>query len=117
MEKLVEDLSVKDYDEVEDIIYELLQVHYGIERYDFESLEKDVEYVAGTINIVKLGDIPYSLKHKRQNGEWSDDISVTDSYRYSTYYRLDKLNDLCKNTLTGLWSETYNFRRVLDMFK
>lgn len=113
MKKLVENLSVKDYDEVEDILFELLQEHYSIERYDYESLENGIEYVAGTINIVKLGDTHETLKHK-QSGEWSRDIPITDSYRYTTYYRLDKLESLCKNTLTGLWSETYNFNRVLN---
>lgn len=40
MKKLVENLSVKDYDVVEDILSELLQEHYGIEQYDFGSLEE-----------------------------------------------------------------------------
>jgi hypothetical protein len=114
MEKLVENLNVRDYDEVEDIIFELLQEHYGIERYSFEYLEKDVEYVVGAINIVKLGDIPNTLKHRNHNNEWSDDIAITESYEYATYYRLDKLNELCKNVLSGSWSETYNFRKILN---
>lgn len=114
MGKLVENLNVKDYDEVEDMLFELLQEHYGIERYSFEYLEKNVEYITGTINIVKLGDKPRSLKHKHHNDVWSDDIDITESYEYAEYYRLDKLNDLCKNVLSGSWSETYNFRRVLE---
>lgn len=114
MNKKVENLNVKDYDEVEDILFKLLQEHYGIERYDFESLEKDVEYVAGTINIVKLGEKHSTLKHKQHNDVWSDDIAITESYEYATYYRLDKLNELCTNVLTGTWSETYNFNRILN---
>lgn len=120
VEKLVENLNVKGYDEVEDMLFELLSEHYGIKRYDFESLEKNVEYVVGAINIVKLGDKPNSLKHKQNiNGQqlWSKDIEVTESYQYATYYRLDKMTDLCNKNLSGSWSETYNFRRVLDMHK
>jgi predicted transcriptional regulator YheO len=116
MEKLVENLSVKDYDEVEDMLFELLQEHYGIERHSFDYLEENVEYIAGTINIVKLGDKPNTLKHRNHKNEWSSDIKVTESYEYATYYRLDKLNNLCKNVLSGSWSETYNFRRVLESF-
>lgn len=117
MQKKVENLSVHDYNEVDDMIYELLYERYGIERYDFESLEKEVEYVVGTINIVKLGDTSRSLKHKQSiDGEWhwSDDVPVTESYEYATYYVLDKFTDLCQNTLTGSWSETYNFREMLN---
>ena len=116
MEKLVENLSVENYNEVDDMIFELLQEHYGIERYDFESLEKDVEYVVGTINIVKLGEKSNSLKHKHNN-RWTDDIEVTESYEFAEYYRLDKLNDLCSSALTGTWSETYNFNKMLNTFE
>lgn len=113
MKKLVENLNIKDYGEVEDILGELLQEHYGIECYDYESLEKGIEYVAGTINVVKLGSTHETLKHKHDN-KWGEDIAITDSYRYATYYRLDMLENLCKNTLSGLWSETYNFNRILS---
>lgn len=116
MEKKVENLSVHDYGEVEDLIGELLKEQFGIVAYSFDNLEKGVEYVAGTINIVKLGDNPDSLKHKQPNGEewlWSNDIEVTDSYRYTTYYELEKMNDLCQNTLSGSCSETYHFNEIL----
>lgn len=114
IEKKVENLNVKDYEEVEDILFELLQEHYGIERYSFDYLEQSVEYVSGTINIVKLGDKPNTLKHKSHNDEWSDDIAITESYEYAIYYRLDKLNELCKNVLSGIWTEKYSFNKVLN---
>lgn len=117
MNKLVENLSVNDYGEVEDILYELLQEHYEIEGFNFDSLEKDIEYVTGTINIVKLGNKPNTLKHKQYVNEqwtWSNDVEVSESYEFATYYILDKLNDVCKNVLTGSWSETYNFNRILN---
>lgn len=117
MKKLVENLSVRDYDEVEDILFELLQEQYGIERYSFDYLEVDTEYVTGTINIVKLGEKPNTLKHRNHKHEWSDDNPVSESYQYADYYRLDKLNDLCKNVLSGSWSETFNFNRVLNSLK
>lgn len=118
MEKLVENLSVHDYDEVEDMIGELLSGHFGIQAYSFDYLEKGVEYVVGTINIVKLGETPSSLSHSHRQKDgtraWTDDIKVTESYEYATYYRLDKFNELCKNTLSGSWSETYNFNKLLS---
>lgn len=113
MKKLVKNLNVRNYDEVEDLIFELLQEHYGIERHSFDCLEPNIEYVVGTINIVKLGDNPNTLKHLHHDNQWSNDVPVTESYEYAEYYRLDKMNELCKNTLSGSWSETYNFERIL----
>lgn len=118
MEKLVDNLNVKDYDEVEDILFELLADKYGIIGYSFDYLERDVEYVVGTINIVKLGEIPNSLKHlSHHKNEWSEDIVVSESYEYATYYRLDKLQELCKNHLSGSWSETYSFNKLMESMK
>jgi predicted transcriptional regulator YheO len=112
--KKVENLSVIDYDEVDDIIGELLQEQFGIVAYSFDNLDRDVEYVAGTINIVKLGEKLDSLKHRYLNNVWTEDIEVTESYRNAIYYKLDKLSGLCKNTLSGTWSETYNFNKILN---
>lgn len=114
MDKKVVNLNVRDYNDVEDMLFELLQETYGVERYSFDYLEKDVEYVVGAINIVKLGDKMGTLKHKQHNDVWSDDIGITESYEYATYYRLDKLSELCKNNLSGSWSETYNFNSILE---
>lgn len=117
MKKLVGNLNVRDYSEVNDMIYELLKERYSIECCGLDFLEKDVEYVTGTVNIVKLGDKPNTLKHQQYlNGEcvWTDDVTITESYKYAEYYRLDKMNYLCKSVLSGKWSETYNFNRVLN---
>lgn len=116
MNKKVENLSVHDYDEVEDMIGELLQEQFGIIAHSSESLEKNVEYIVGTINIVKLGDAPNTLKHRHRKGEewvWSADIKMSESYEWATYYELEKFQSLCANTLSGTWSETYNFEEAL----
>ena len=95
MKKLVQGLNIKSYDEVEDILFELL----------------------ADINIVKLGEEENSLKHLYHDNQWSEDITVSESYIYATYYRLDKLNDLINNHLTGSWSETYTFNKLIESMK
>ena len=95
-------LNIRDYDDVEDIILEALDTLCGLSdiRCGIDELEKDVEYVCGTINIVKLGDTSNTLKHKN-NGVWSEDIDQTESnYMYSTYYRVDQLQNLVEKHLT-----------------
>lgn len=116
MKKLVEDLTVHDYFDIEDILSELLREQFGIVSYASHNLEKGTEYITGTINIVKLGDTPSSLKHKQKNDKgwsWSEDIPMTESYEWATFYDLKKFKELCKNTLSGSNSETYNFRETL----
>lgn len=108
-------LNIRHYDVVEDIIEEALETLCGITdvRYCIEDLEKDVEYVCGSINIVKRGDKPNSLKHKRNDGTWSDDIDQTNSnYMYCTYYRADELQNLVTNHLTR--KNYYNEFLILD---
>lgn len=95
------------------MLLELLQQHFDIEEYCFDHLEKNVEYITGATNIVKLGENPKTLKHNHDN-KWSDDVKITDSYKHAIYYRLDKMDNLCKNALSGSWSETYNFNKTLE---
>lgn len=114
MNKLVNNLNVRDYECVEDIIGELLQDQHGIIELYFESLERGVEYIVGSINIVKLGNRPNTLKHKHDN-EWTEDIEVSESYRDATYYELKAMNKLCENVLRGTWSEPYNLEQSLKL--
>jgi len=95
-------LTIRHYDEVNDILEEALDTLCGLTdvRYGIDNLEKDVEYVCGTINIVKLGDKPNTLKHK-DDGVWSEDIDQSESnYMYATYYRAEQLQNLVENHLT-----------------
>lgn len=87
-----------NYDCVEDILEEALETLCGIEIQSFNSLKKDVEYVCGAINIVKLGDTPNTLKHKNKN-KWSEDIKISDSYKYAEYYKLSEIEKLVDNHL------------------
>lgn len=95
----MKNLDCTHYDCVEDILEEALSTLCGIDVYYINGLEKDVEYVVGTINIVKLGDNPNTLKFK-QNNKWSEDVTVSASYEYATYFRLDKINELIKKHLS-----------------
>lgn len=107
-------LKIEDYDCVEDIIVEALDTLCGITdiREGLEELERDVEYVCGAINVVKLGDKPNTLKHKREDG-WSEDVDQTDTnYMYATYYRRDQLQKLVENHLTR--KHYYNNFLTLD---
>lgn len=93
-------LKVEHYDNVEDIIDELLSTMCGLETvYGIDNLEKNVEYVCGAVNTVKLGDEPNTLLHKHKNG-WSEEVDQTETnYMHSTYYRKDKLEELIEKHL------------------
>ncbi|PGB04434.1 hypothetical protein [Bacillus toyonensis] len=94
-------VRLHDYDTVEDIVLEFLHRN-GVQVYScYESLEKDVIYVCGTMNIVKVGDQPDTLKHKHHDRNWSGDVAITDSYRYATYYVLDEIQRLYAIHLIG----------------
>ena len=95
-------LKISNYDDVEDIISEALDTLCGITyvRYGIDELEKDIEYVCGTINIVKLGDKPDTLKHKYK-GVWGEDVDQSETnYINATYYRADQLQNLVEKYLT-----------------
>lgn len=96
-------LKMEHYYSVEDIIIEALDTLYGITdvKESIEELERDVEYVCGAINVVKLGDKPNTLKYKSEDGTWSEDIFEDETfYMYAPYYRKDQLQDLVENKLT-----------------
>lgn len=94
------EIKIRDYDCVEDILLEALDTLCGITSINaFEDLEKDVEYVCGAINIVKLGDKPNTLKHK-QGDKWSNDVEVSESYANTMYFRVDQMQKLVTNHLT-----------------
>lgn len=97
----MKDLKIEHYDDVDDILLEALDTLCGITdiRIGIENLEKNIEYVCGTINIVKLGDVEGTLKHKQGN-KWSEDIIASDSYKYATYFRKDQLQNLVEQHLT-----------------
>ena len=93
-------LKIYHYDCVEDIIEEALSTMCGVNIYNYDSLEKDIEYVCGSIAIVKLGDKPNTLKHKHDKNEWSEDVEVSESYEYATYYRCSELDKIVENNLS-----------------
>lgn len=96
-------LNMRHYDCVEDIIDEALDTLCGLTdvRCGIDELERDIEYVCGSINIVKLGNKTNTLKHKRDDSTWSEDIDQTKSnYMYATYYRADELQNLVEKHLT-----------------
>ena len=89
-------LKLEHYDDVNDILLEALDTMCGVKDiyYGVEELSEDVEYVTGTINVVKLGDKPNTLKHKQSDGTWSDDIVVSESYANATYFTVEQLQNL-----------------------
>lgn len=91
----MKDLNLEHYDDVNDILLEALEVFCGIKDiyYGVDNLEKDVEYITGAINIVKLGDKSNTLKHK-QGDIWSEDVEITESYANSTYYIAEQIKKL-----------------------
>jgi len=93
-------LKVNNYDCVEDIIEEILSTLCGIDSYVIDELQKDVEYVVGSINIVKLGDSKNTLKHLNLNEKWSEDTDISESYMYGIYYRKDVLDKIVQEKLT-----------------
>ncbi|KMN45645.1 hypothetical protein [Bacillus sp. LK2] len=96
-------IRLHDYDTVEDILLEFLY-RIGVPVYScYESLDKEVIYVCGTMNIVKIGDKADTLKHKYHDGNWSENVEITDSYRYATFYVLDEIQRLCATHLIGKW--------------
>lgn len=92
-------ISYKDYDCVEDIIEEILSTICGIEVYNVDNLEKDKTYIIGSINIVKLGNKPKTLKFF-QNGKWSEDVEMSQSYEYAFYFDLNIIDKIVKEKLT-----------------
>ena len=96
----MKDLRMIDYDDVEDILLEALDTFCGIKNiyYGVDYLERDIEYVTGTINIVKLGDKPNTLKHKHGN-KWSEDVNITESYANAIYYKAEELQKLIDSPL------------------
>lgn len=94
-------LKLEHYDDVNDIILEALDSMCGIKDiyYGVNELSKDVEYVTGTINIVKLGSKPNTLKHKQSDGAWSEDINVSESYANATYFVAEQLQNLVSSPL------------------
>lgn len=91
----MEGLKLEHYDNVEDILLEALEVFCGIKDiyYGVNNLKKDVEYITGSINIVKLGDKPNTLKHK-QDGKWSEDVEISESYADAIYYIAEQMQEL-----------------------
>lgn len=92
-------ITYKDYDCIEDIIEEILSTICGIAVYNIDNLEKDKLYLTGCINIIKLGDKPNTLKHLQDN-KWSDDVEISQSYEYASYFDLDVIDKMVKEKLT-----------------
>lgn len=101
---------IADYKELlDDIVFEkdirkVLKEKCGIETIikGINNLQKGIEYVCGTINIVKLGDKYNTLKHKDySNGIWSNDVDQTGTnYMDAVYYNKNELQNLVEKHLT-----------------
>jgi hypothetical protein len=93
-------LTINHYDCVEDIIEEALSTMCGIDSYCLGELGKDIEYITGCNCVVKLGEAPNTLKHQNHDGSWSDDVEISESYEYTTYYKKDVLVNIIEKYLT-----------------
>jgi hypothetical protein len=100
----MDNLTLKHYDCVEDIIAEVLKTLCQINIYNLDNvLESDEEFTCGTINIIKRGKDEKHLIHQYSDNTWHE-AEITESYEYATYYKVSEL----KNILPKLSRKNYN---------
>lgn len=84
-------LTFEDYDQVEDIIEEILYKTCDIKSYcASDILNSDDEFICGSINYVKRNENHNGLLHNNSNDIW-EDLGLPESYNCAVYYKVSEL--------------------------